>query len=462
MRIWNNEPAWRLVFVHPENAPEGADGEALQQRQLAAGQAPVLATGLGPKEELDTLALRRAAAKAVRTARAFGATAAVLEPRAALSLGEAGLRAFLSGARLSLLKPESYAEKKEEPPFELYVDAAEVSGCEAALEETETLARYTGFVRDLTNRPANLCTPAMMAGVMRAAAEEAGVDCEVLDEAAIKALGMEAFLTVGSSAQNPPRLIVLRYNGAPQSARKIALVGKGITCDTGGYCLKPAGSMQGIRGDMAGGAAMCGALLALARQGAKVNAVAVIPAAENRISSGSYIPGDVIGSMAGKSIYVGNTDAEGRLLLADAITYAIQKEKATQVVDAATLTGAAYAFFGHIYTVLMSSDDALAGGLLAAAAQSDEKMWRVPTDKAFREMIDSPYADVSNVSKGGCGTITAGMFLQEFTENVPWAHLDIAGTAWVDDPKLEYHAVGATGVLVETLYRLCANLDAED
>lgn len=461
MQIWKEEPAWRLRFACREDAPEGAGGEALQQRPLALGASPLLWTGLGPRAELNTLLLRRAAAKAVKTARSLGAGAAVLLAGEVEGLGPDGLRALVMGARLALLEPESYAEKKPRPAFALYLDPADAPDAEMVLAESDSLVAAIRQARDLTNRPANRCTPALLAEAMQTAAGQAGVDCTVLDEGQIKALGMEALGTVGESAQNPPRLIVLRYNGAPHSPHRLALVGKGITCDTGGYCLKPAASMGGIRGDMAGGAAVCGAVLALAEQRARANVVAVVPAAENRISSGSYTPGDVIGCMAGKSIYIGNTDAEGRLLLADALCYAIEREGATHLVDAATLTGACYGFFGHIYTAMMSTSDALAARLLAAGEASDEKIWRVPVDKAYREMLDSPYADISNMSKGGCGTLTAGMFLEAFTQGLPWAHLDIAGTAWVDEPKLEYHAAGATGAMVETLYRLCSGWEAE-
>lgn len=213
-----------------------------------------------------------------------------------------------------------------------------------------------------------------------------------------------------------------------------------------------------MRADMAGGAAVCGAVLALAENRVPVNVVAVVPAVENRISPDSFLPGDVIVSMSGKTIQIANTDAEGRLVLADAITYAIQKEGVAKVADIATLTGACVRALGFTTAGLMSNDDGFCGELLDAARRSGEQYWRFPDFPEYRKMIDSPVADLCNQSSDGCGTITAGLFLEAFAQDVPWVHLDVAGTAWVDRPRREYQTAGATGAGVTTLYELCAGM----
>ena len=235
-----------------------------------------------------------------------------------------------------------------------------------------------------------------------------------------------------------------------------------MTCDTGGYCLKASSSMKGIKGDMAGGAAVCGALLALAANQTPINVTAVIPAVENRISPESFIPGDVIGSLSGKTIEVGNTDAEGRLILADAVTYAVEKEGAAKVVDIATLTGAVVGMFGFTTAGFLSNDEEFCAAFQSAYARSGEQYWRLPAFPEYRKMIESPVADVSNVSTDGCGTITAGLFIGAFVEERPWIHIDIAGTAWVDSPRWAYQTNGATGAGVTTLYELCKGYARED
>ena len=311
------------------------------------------------------------------------------------------------------------------------------------------------FARDLVNCPANRLTPDDMARRMAREAERLGLETRVLDEQEARELGMEAFLTVGGSALHPPRLIVLHYRGGRPGDAPLCLVGKGVTCDTGGYCLKAASSMKGIKGDMAGAAAVCGALLALAENQVPVNVTAVIPAAENRISPDSYIPGDVIGSMAGTTIEVGNTDAEGRLILADAVTYAVRTDGAAKVVAIATLTGAVVNMFGFTTAGFLADDEDFCAAFQAAAARSGEQYWRLPIFPEYRKMIESPVADLSNTSSDGCGTITAGLFIGACAEGRPWIHIDIAGTAWVDSPRWEYQTVGATGAGVTTLYELC-------
>ena len=432
-------------------------GEFLSHWVESNGGAPVLLMGLGKRAELDQKRARRAAAKGVRILTEMEASPIAVDFSPVLSvLGEGSLRAVAESALLALYRlPEWHFQEKPRRETTLLIEGVrEIPGAQAQLEEARQLAEQVCRARDLVNAPGNLLYPQTMAEQMARFGQKAGLSMSVLDEKQAGALGMEAFLTVGKDAARPPRLIVARYDGDPDSPR-IALVGKGITCDTGGYCLKPASSMGGIKGDMAGAAAVFCALCALAESGAKVNATAVIPAAENRIAPGSFIPGDVVGSMSGKKIEIGNTDAEGRLVLSDAVTYAIRKEHADAVLDIATLTGAVVGMFGFTTAGLLCDDEEMYETFTRAEGLSDEQYWRLPIFPEYERMIDGKLSDVSNVSADGCGTITAGLFIRRFAEGLPWMHLDIAGTAWTDPPRWEYQSKGATGAGVTTIYHFC-------
>ena len=322
------------------------------------------------------------------------------------------------------------------------------------LFEAVNLADGVSWARDLVNSPANYLTPEKFADLLIGKAKECGVESAVLDENEAEHLGMGAFLAVGKSSGNPPRLIVLRYLADPSSDEITALVGKGVTCDTGGYCLKSKSSMPGIKGDMAGGAAVANAVFALAQNRIKTNVIGVIPAVENRISSQSFVPGDILCSMSGKTIEIRDTDAEGRLILADAVTYAIRKEHATRILDIATLTGSVVNALGFHVAGVLSNDDAFYNELIDAASVTGEQYWRLPCYPEYDEMLKSEIADIRNLGENYCGTITAGLFIKAFTESLPWLHIDIAGTAWVDQPKFEHQSAGATGAAVTTLYYL--------
>ena len=233
------------------------------------------------------------------------------------------------------------------------------------------------------------------------------------------------------------------------------LIGKGVTCDSGGYCLKPANSMLGIRGDMAGAASVIGSIYALAKNNIKTNVVAITPICENRISDSSLLPGDVISSYSGKTIEVLNTDAEGRLILADAVSYGIINEKITKVLDIATLTGAVVNLLGFSIGGVMCDNQELFNNFERAHNISGERYLRLPFYKEHKSMIESSIADIKNLGKSHCGTLTAGLFIREFAQGKPWIHIDIAGTAWVEPPIFEYQSKGATGAGVTTIYELC-------
>ena len=445
--LWNQEAAdWRLELETAGDSP----------LSLRTAEGRTLVVSLGGEPDFETA--RRASAKAVKAIRELGASSALLDAAPAVkALGADGLAALAQGAELACYRQECWKER-EDKPFTLYITGAEGLDAAAVLKETDVVTRAVCFARDLVNRPGNMLTPALMAVAMAEAAEKAGIEVDILRKKQTRALGMGAFHAVGDSAAHPPRLIVLRWKGGRKGDAPVALVGKGVCFDTGGYNLKSSLGLKTMRSDMGGAAAVCAAVLALAENKVPVNVTAVIPAVENRISPDSMLPGDVVTSMSGKTIQINNTDAEGRLILADAITYAIQKENAAKVVDIATLTGACVSALGHLTAGLVSNSDALCDGLLKAAQRSGEQYWRFPTFPEYQKMIESPVADLCNQSSDGCGAITAGLFLGAFAGDTPWVHMDIAGTAWTDRARREYQTVGATGAGVTTLYRLCADM----
>ena len=417
-----------------------------------------LVVGLGNTEAFEIKQIKEVVAKGVKALKALGTYNFSIDVYVLIkNYGLQAIYHLVEGAKLGLYELKHYKKDQEEKSYNIYlrgVDKIHEGKVSQLITQAEHLVDGVIFARDLVNAPANKLTPQKMAEAIKEQVKETNIEVKVLDEVKINDLGMEAFLTVGISSGNSPRLIVLRYMGCPEQSEITALVGKGVTCDTGGYCIKPGGSMLGIKGDMAGAAAVTGAIYALAKNEVKTNVVVVIPACENRISRESFIPGDVISSMSGKSIEIANTDAEGRLILADAVTYAIQEEKATRIVDIATLTGAVVAMFGFTTAGALSTSDDLYDNFKTAYEISGEQYWRLPIFPEYRKMIKSKIADVCNMSNDGCGTITAGLFIESFTQGLPWLHLDIAGSAWVDSPKFEYQSVGATGAGTTSLYFL--------
>lgn len=444
-KMWKGEEVqWRLSLI------PGKKTDSLEMDDAPRH----LLIHFGEKEKLTTEDLRRAAAKAALQVRKLGGTSALLDAAPAIELlGGEGLAALLQGFELALYRGENWKQQQEETQsLSLYLTGMDCAEAERVVTETMVLDRWICFARRLVERPANKLTPVLLAQAMVQAAEGLPVEVQVLDESETRALGMEAFHAVGDSSANPPRLIVLRYRGGGEGKAPIALVGKGVCFDSGGYSIKS--NMRGMKGDMAGAASVCAAVLALAENQIPVNATAVVPAVENRISPAGFLPDDVIGSMSGKTIEIGSTDAEGRLILADAITYAVRKENACKVVDIATLTGAMARMLGGVATGVMANDDRFYEDLQAAAARTGEKFWRVPDYPEYKELIESPVADLYN-SSDGCGAIAAGMFLSAFAEGTPWLHLDIAGTSWSGKLSQPYQPKGATGTGIATLYQMC-------
>lgn len=420
-----------------------------------------LLVGLG-SQPLDKFKVKEAAAKAVSEGRKRDFAEFFMDIAPFLDAqGIDAVRDLTEGALLGDYTQPAFGKKQEEATQkpecrihfigipEEYQEKAQVLCTEAAY-----VAEGVRFARDMVNLPGNHLRPEDFAKQITNQMAGLNVEIQCFHREELKEMGMDALLAVGDSSEFPPCLLVLRYKGMPKSQRITGLVGKSVTCDTGGYCLKAAASMTGIKGDMAGGAAVAGAVYALAKSGAKTNVTAILPMCENRISRGSLLPGDVISSYSGKTIEVLNTDAEGRLILADAVSFAVKNEKVTELLDIATLTGAVVGLLGFTIGGVLCDTDSWYQEFEQAFAVSGERYLRIPFYEEHEKLIESKLADVKNVTKE-CGTIGAGLFIRAFAEETPWLHLDIAGTAWVDSPYFAFQSAGATGAGVSTLYQLC-------
>jgi leucyl aminopeptidase len=310
----------------------------------------------------------------------------------------------------------------------LVSEAAGLAAVKAGLKQGQAIAAGVTLARECANRPGNHCTPTWLGEEAQRMGKAHGLKVKVLDRKAIEKLGMGSFLSVARGSDEPPRFIVVEYQGAAKTEAPIVLVGKGITFDTGGISLKPAPEMDEMKFDMGGAASVLGTMRAVAELKPKVNVVCLVPTCENMPSGRATKPGDVVTSMSGQTIEILNTDAEGRLILCDALTYA-ERYKPAAVVDVATLTGAIIIALGNHQAGLFASDDALAEQLLAASRTAHDPCWRMPLDDEYDEGLKSHFADVANVGSRAGGSITAAKFLQRFTAKYPWAHLDVAGVA---------------------------------
>ncbi|MFZ0211535.1 MAG: leucyl aminopeptidase [Candidatus Acidiferrales bacterium] len=416
----------------------------------------LLIVGAGKPEKFSQAELRKIAGAALRHLRSRGVKTLAFLP------GEkertpAAAQAIVEGLLHAEYDSDKYqTEKKNGKVIErvslLGFPAGSRAEVEAAIERGRIIGESENFARDLINEPSNRLTPRMLASRAEAMAKEAGLDVDILDEKRIAELKMGALLGVAQGSEEPPRMIVVRYRPAQKKsgAPVLALVGKAVTFDTGGISIKPAANMEEMKTDMSGGATMLSVLRALAHLKPSIEVMAVVPATENMPGGRAQKPGDVQIAMSGKSIEVINTDAEGRLILADAICYA-RKLGATHLVDAATLTGAIVVALANVNVGAFGTPREFLDRVLASAHAAGEKMWPMPIDDEYEEMIKSKIADIRNTGSGkGGGAITAAWFLKEFAEDTPWVHLDIAGTAWRDDSK-PWAASGPTGIAVRTL-----------
>ncbi|HEX8640219.1 MAG TPA: leucyl aminopeptidase [Allosphingosinicella sp.] len=347
--------------------------------------------------------------------------------------------------------------RKQKPTLKEVVVVGAAGGAAQEWPHEEAVLAGLGLTRTLVSDPPNLLYPETFVERCREALEPAGIEFEVLDEKAMGELGMGALLGVGQGSARPSRLLAMRWNGGAKNSRTVALIGKGITFDTGGISIKPAQGMESMKWDMGGAGAVAGAMLALATRKAKANVVGVCALAENMPDGNAQRPGDIVTSMSGQTIEVINTDAEGRLVLADAMTWTQRQFKPEVMIDLATLTGAMIVSLGHEYAGMFSNDDGLAQRLLAASAASGDKLWRLPMGEAYDKIMDSQIADMKNSAGREGGSITAACFLGRFVEEgVKWAHLDVAGMVWADKGSHLYDK-GATGFGVSLLDRYIAD-----
>jgi leucyl aminopeptidase len=415
----------------------------------------VLLAGAGKREKFDSSELRKLSGAAIRylKPKSVKTVALALEPG---WVNEEYVSAAIEGAILADYEPDRYKTANDKKTIELFslVVEADAAGLGMAVDRGRIIAEAQNFTRELVNEPGNRLTPRNVAEAARQMASEYHLDCEVLEKSQMEQLGMGALLGVAQGSAEPPALIVVRYRPATPGSNgaHLGLVGKGVTFDTGGISIKPADGMEKMKYDMAGGASMLGAMRALAQLKPAIPVTAFIPCVENMPGSRAQRPGDIVTAMSGKTIEVINTDAEGRLILADALAYA-RKQGCTHLVDAATLTGAIVVALGHLNVGLFANDDSLRDRLLSAARMEGERLWPMPLEDDYKDYLKSAFADLPNVGGRWGGAITAAMFLKEFAEDTPWAHLDIAGTAWLDDGK-PFLAKGPSGVPVRTLVRL--------
>ena len=444
------------------------DSWVLLQNAGAFSTKRLLLYGAGNADEIDSLDVQRLAGAAIRVLRKHSAvrSAAFLVTRRLAS--DAFVQSIVEGALLGLVSGELYRSKSEQTAnierLDLVSELPDPPDFSIAIKTGTAMAEATNFARELGYEPSNVMTPTELALRAEKMAEREGLSFKTLDEDEMKRLGMGSLLAVSRGSQEAARLIVVRYepDRLPDNERDartpgelIALVGKGITFDSGGISIKRAAKMEDMKYDMGGGAAVIGAMQVIARLRPNVRVVGIVAASENLPSGRAVKPGDVVRSLSGKTIEVVNTDAEGRLVLADAITYAVNRG-ATCVVDVATLTGACLVALGEARAAVMGNDQQLVDDLINAGERCGERLWQMPLDEDYDELIKSDIADVKNVGNRTAGLITAGCFLKHFAGSVPWGHLDIAGTAWTEDKK-PYMAKGATGFGVRLLANFVLN-----
>jgi leucyl aminopeptidase len=418
----------------------------------------LLLVGLGPKA--DEVALYERAGGAL-TARLLtsGETRLVIDV-SGLGLDGRGAARLAFGAAARSWRYDLYRTKlgrKQKPTLEEVVIVGAGDGAEAEWRHEAAVLAGLDLTRGLVTEPANVIYPETFVARCRAALEGLGVEFEVLDGKAMEKLGMGALLGVAQGSVRPPLLLAMKWNGGGAGRKPVVLVGKGITFDTGGISIKPAAGMESMKWDMGGAGAVAGAMMALATRKAKANVVGICALAENMPDGNAQRPGDVVTSMSGQTIEVINTDAEGRLVLCDAMTWAQRAFNPEVMIDLATLTGAMIISLGHEYGGMFANDDGLADGLFKAGADSGDRVWRMPMGEAYDKIMDSQIADMRNSASREGGSITAACFLGRFVEEgVKWAHLDIAGMVWAEKASHLYDK-GATGYGVALLDRYVAD-----
>ncbi|MDT5295566.1 MAG: leucyl aminopeptidase [Acidobacteriota bacterium] len=434
------------VYLH---LPSGGDGTKAKR---------LLLVGVGERGDYHSAQVSQFAGAAVRALRARNVKTVGLVPR--LDGEDAALTATaaVEGAIIGLFEPDKYrtVEKEERTVERLVVIAAGAvdDALRRGAEQGRVVGESVNFTRDLANEPGAYMTPTIMAERAQEIANRFGLEIDVLDQARMEQEGMGALLSVARGSEQPPKMMVLKYMPSGKQSVEdgedyLALVGKGITFDTGGISIKPSENMELMKYDMSGGATVLGVMRAVAQLKPSIPVLGIVPATENMPSGKATKPGDVVRAMSGKTIEIINTDAEGRLILADGVSYA-KKLGATRVIDMATLTGAVSIALGDVNTGILGTDQKLIDEVIESGREVGEKFWQLPLDKEYTKQIKSDIADIKNVGGRKAGTITAAAFIKEFADGISWAHLDIAGTAWGDEAK-PFRAKGPTGVAVRTL-----------
>jgi leucyl aminopeptidase len=418
--------------------------------------------GLGKQNEFNLEKLRIALAKAMQHLRSINIKEAAtsIDWNLIPDAKDKAAQAVAEGALLGLyqytpFKTVDREDLKNMEQLNIIAEEKDFSLIAATIKKAQIITQAVYFTRDLVSAPGNEMTPTILAKKAQGIATRKNVSCQVLDKSKMKELGMNSLLGVASGSNQEPKFIILEYTGGKKNAAPIVLVGKGLTFDSGGICIKPAEKMDEMKSDMSGGAAVMGAIMASADLRLPLNIVGLIPATENMPSGTAYKPGDILKSYSGKTIEVINTDAEGRLILADALTYA-SKYRPAAIIDVATLTGACIIALGDDVIGMLGTDDKLKSEVNKAAQATGELVWELPLWEKYHEQIKSDIADYKNSGGRAAGTITAAAFLSKFVGDFPWVHLDIAGPAWTDKDK-DYIPKGASGVTVRLLVEFLRN-----
>ena len=422
----------------------------------------VIVVGLGAQEKYNRQSLRQASAIAARHAQSTGAHTIALVSNKESGQSEAAnsIQAQVEGVLLGIYSFRKYQHSssngRDVTEVKIAADARQ-NEYNKAIRKGIAMAEATNFARDLVNEPPNVLTPTELANRALAMAKHFGLECEVLERPQMEELGMGGLLGVAQGSAEPPKFIILRYRGAPDSTEKgLALVGKGITFDTGGISLKPAERMHEMKGDMAGAAAVISAMQVIAALKPAINVTALVSSTENMPSGTAYRPGDILRIMNGKTIEIVNTDAEGRLVLADALSYAV-KEGLSPIVDVATLTGGIVVALGSVNVGMFCNNEELSAEIIAAGKAAGEKYWPMPLDDEYKEFIKSEIADIKQTGGKYASPVTAAKILENFVGDAQWAHLDIAGVDYIDN-KTAYQEKGATGYATRTLAELALRL----
>ena len=431
-----------------ETAYFHVNGDKLKFKRL-------LLIGCGERDSYKAAQISQMAGTATRFLRGKNVQDIAIAPRIE-DEAERVAQTVVVGAVMGLFEPDKYRTKEKEnrkiKSITVAIEEADKKAVQRGADRGLIIGESINFTRDMANEPGGYMTPTIMADRAKKVAKEFGLSIDVLDQKQMEKLGMGSLLGVARGSDEPPKLIVLKYQPSRFRGKKdglLALVGKGVTFDSGGISLKPGENMELMKYDMTGAATVIGTMRAIAQLKPSVPVLGVAPCTENLPSGKATKPGDILKAMTGKTIEVINTDAEGRLILADAIAYA-KKLGATRIIDMATLTGAVSIALGDVNTAILGTDQELIDEVIASGVEVGEKFWQLPLDKEYTNQIKSDIADIKNVGGKKAGTITAAAFLKEFSEETPWAHLDIAGTAW-GDPATSFRSKGPTGVAIRTL-----------